>query len=87
MVTHESQSLFWERNIGQSEAFWRFVTPRLKQNLGYGTALGKSTAEDFHHAINGVSPGLIRVMADEIHYPLHIIGKFLAAKGGNICLI
>jgi carboxypeptidase Taq len=33
MGTHESQSLFWERHVGLSKAFWKYATPILHETL------------------------------------------------------
>ena len=77
MMTHESQALLWERMIGQSQEFWRLIAPRVRQNLGYGSGLAQATAEELFIACNQVRPGLIRVVADEVHYPLHVIGTFV----------
>jgi carboxypeptidase Taq len=72
MGAHESQSLFWERHVGLSRPFWTFATPILKnefENFVY-------TPQEVYEAVNAVTPGLIRVEADELTYPLHVILRY-----------
>jgi len=73
MATHESQSLLWERMVGQSRAFWTWATPVVHK---YFPHTRECTAEDFYLAVNVVKPSLIRVDADEVTYPLHVIVRF-----------
>ncbi|MCZ2342014.1 MAG: carboxypeptidase M32, partial [Bacteroidales bacterium] len=63
---HESQSRFWENQIGRSFPFWQHFFPRLKQ--AFPTTIGSSSLEEFFAAINAVQPSLIRVEADEATY-------------------
>lgn len=70
---HESQSRWWETLIGMSEPFWTFFLPKLKEHF---KELNHVTLNDFYHAIHKVKPSLIRVEADEVTYPLHIILRF-----------
>lgn len=79
MGCHESQSLFWERHIGLSKPFWKWATPLLKKHL----ELAKEqdwTPEQVYGAVNTVSPGFIRVEADELTYPLHVILRYQLEK-------
>jgi len=73
MATHESQSLLWERMVGQSLSFWKWATPIMHR---YFPHTKECTAEDFYKAVNIVQPSLIRVDADEVTYPLHVILRF-----------
>ncbi|MCU0660197.1 MAG: carboxypeptidase M32 [Candidatus Pacebacteria bacterium] len=75
---HESQSRMWENMIGKSKPFWRYFYPKLKKQ--FPEAFGKITLEDFYHAINRVTPSLIRTEADEVTYNLHIIIRFEIEK-------
>ena len=70
---HESQSRFWENNIGLSEEFWRYYAPKFR--MAYPQLKGY-TYHDMFRAVNRVEPGLIRIEADEITYPFHIIIRF-----------
>ncbi|HBQ78849.1 MAG TPA: carboxypeptidase M32, partial [Erwinia persicina] len=70
---HESQSLFFEKQLGRSPAFLSLIRPQVQQLLGDSPAL----KEDNFIALNQrVKPGLIRVDADEVSYPAHIILRY-----------
>lgn len=72
MGAHESQSLFWERHVALSKAFWRYATPLMQEafeDFDY-------TAEEVYGAVNAVAPSFIRVEADELTYPLHVILRY-----------
>jgi carboxypeptidase Taq len=71
MAMHESQSLFVEKQIGRNPAFWTFALPHLKTHLGEDWTL-----DDLMPHIHHVERGLIRVDADEVTYPLHVILRF-----------
>jgi carboxypeptidase Taq len=71
MAMHESQSLFVEKQIGRNPAFWRFALPYLKTHIGEDWDL-----DDLMPHIHHVERGLIRVDADEVTYPLHVILRF-----------
>ena len=68
MGTHESQSLFWERHVGLSRPFWSFAGPLVRSHLGV-----EASDSELYAAVNAVKPSLIRVEADEVTYPLHVI--------------
>lgn len=68
---HESQSRLWENQVGRSRQFWSLHYEELRATFPEQLA-GVSEAE-FHRAINRVSPGLIRVEADELTYDFHIM--------------
>jgi len=71
---HESQSRWWETRIGQSKPFWQHYLPLLKKQFkGKFDHIDLAT---FYRAINKVEPSLIRVDADEVTYPLHVILRF-----------
>ncbi len=71
---HESQSRFWENQIGRSLPFWEKFYPALKQI--FPTALSNTSLEEFYFAINTVVPSLVRVEADEVTYNLHIVVRY-----------
>ena len=73
MGTHESQSLFWERHVGLSKPFWKWATPLLKETFGEDY---NYTPEEVYGAVNAVSQSFIRVEADELTYPLHVILRY-----------
>lgn len=71
---HESQSRWWETRIGQSKPFWQYYLPLLTKE--FKGALENVDLEKFYRAINKVEPSFIRVEADEVTYPLHVILRF-----------
>ena len=71
---HESQSRLWENIVGRSLSTWRFFYPRLQEC--FPERLADVPLAEFHRALNRVAPGLRRVDADEVTYPLHIILRF-----------
>lgn len=73
MGLHESQSLFWERHVGLSKPFWKWAGPIVKEFL---PTLEKYSDEELYGAVNGVSRSMIRVEADELTYPLHVILRY-----------
>lgn len=71
---HESQSRMWENLVGRSRAFWEHFYGRTQ--TAFPEALGQTPLDDFHFAINAVTPSFIRVEADEVTYNLHIMLRF-----------
>src|SRR5262245_9678965 len=71
MAMHESQSLFVEMQLARTPAFWQWALPLVEQHLGESWARPEILAH-IHH----VERGLIRVDADEVTYPLHVILRF-----------
>jgi carboxypeptidase Taq len=76
---HESQSRIWENNVGLSKSYWTVNYPHLKQL--FTEQLDAIDLEHFYKAINQVSPNLIRIQADEIHYHLHVLIRYQIEKG------
>jgi len=74
MGAHESQSLFWERHVGKSKAFCKYALPIMRE--GYGEPFANVTADELYRAMNHVRPSFIRVEADELTYPLHVILRY-----------
>jgi carboxypeptidase Taq len=73
MGIHESQSLSFEMQIGCSPAFLRCIAPLVKKNLGDQPAFAP---ENLGKLYTRVKPDFIRVEADELTYPMHIILRF-----------
>jgi carboxypeptidase Taq len=71
---HESQSRMWENLLGRSREFWEWALPHAKRILG--PALEGYNVDQLFHAVNIVTPSLIRVEADEATYNLHIMVRF-----------
>lgn len=75
---HESQSRLWENMVGRSRAFWAYCGPLFREYFPDQTA--QLSDDDLYHAVNRVSPSLIRVDADECSYNLHVIVRFEIEK-------
>ncbi|MBP9202397.1 MAG: carboxypeptidase M32 [Kofleriaceae bacterium] len=73
MGVHESQSLAFEMQLGRSPSFLALITPLVVTHLGPDPAL---TAGNLARLLTRVEPGFIRVDADELTYPAHIILRF-----------
>lgn len=71
MAMHESQSLFVEKQIGRNPEFWEWALPVVEKHLGEQWEKDEILAH-VHYA----ERGLIRVDADEVTYPLHVILRF-----------
>ena len=74
MVLHESQSLLMEMQACRSDAFVEFAAPRMR--AAFGTDGPAWTVENIHRLYTRVAPGFIRVDADEVTYPLHIMLRY-----------
>lgn len=74
MGMHESQSRFFENCIGRDRAFMGPLLALMKQR--FPGQLGRVTPNQLYRAVNRVVPSLIRVDADELTYPLHILVRY-----------
>jgi carboxypeptidase Taq len=74
MTMHESQSLLFEMQAARSPEFVAFVSSLIKQ--AFANADAACEPENLLRIYHHVSPGLIRVDADEVTYPLHIILRY-----------
>ncbi|TLS35223.1 carboxypeptidase M32 [Pseudalkalibacillus caeni] len=79
MGIHESQSLFWENFVGRNESFWKKNYEALKEYAD--GQFDDVNMEDFYRSINVAGPSLIRIEADEMTYPLHIMVRYEIEKG------
>jgi carboxypeptidase Taq len=70
MSVHESQSKLWENHVARSPAFCDVLAAELGAG-GFAVA-----PAELHATLVGVEPSLIRVSADPLTYPLHIILRF-----------
>jgi len=77
LVTHESQSRFWENFVGRSEEFIEKFLPDIN-NTVHGSPF---TVHDVYSYINKVRPSLLRVEADEVTYHFHIMLRFEIERG------
>jgi carboxypeptidase Taq len=70
MSIHESQSKLWENHVARSPAFAEVLAAELGAG-GFAVA-----PAELHAALVGVEPSPIRVSADPLTYPLHIVVRF-----------
>ena len=70
---HESQSLSFEMQLARSPGFVGLLTPMLTAQFGAQPAF---TAENLCRLLTRVKPGFIRVDADEVTYPAHVILRY-----------
>lgn len=77
MSIHESQSLLCEMQLALSPEFLRLLHPLVIAAFGEQPALEQN---NFIRLNQRVNPGLIRVEADEVSYPLHIILRYEIEK-------
>jgi len=73
-TAHESQSLMVEMQASRSREFLSWLAPKLEQAFG-GDAACWSVANVLN-AYRRVDTGHIRIEADEISYPLHVILRY-----------
>ena len=73
MCIHESQSLYYEKQIFMSRAFGRSLLGDIHQHLPDTTTL---SADDIWYQQTRVRPSFIRVEADEVTYPLHVMLRY-----------
>jgi carboxypeptidase Taq len=87
MVLHESQSLLMEMQACRSHAFIAFAAPRMREAFGRSGPAWE--VDNVHRLYTRVTPGFIRVDADEVTYPLHIMLRYRlerAILGGELPL-
>jgi len=73
MGLHESQSLSFEMQLASHPGFAGLLQPLVERHLG--TQRGFA-AENLHKLMTRVAPGYIRVDADEVTYPAHVILRY-----------
>lgn len=87
MVLHESQSLLVEMQVCRGAEFLAYAAPTLREAFGGGGAAWE--ADNLHRLATQVEPGFIRVDADEVTYPAHVILRYRlerALLGGDMTL-
>ncbi|MFJ7510276.1 carboxypeptidase M32 [Peribacillus simplex] len=78
MGIHESQSLFFENFIGRNLSFWKNKFSLLKEYAP--EQFTDVTLDEFYRGINESKPSFIRIEADELTYPLHIMIRYELEK-------
>jgi carboxypeptidase Taq len=85
MAVHESQSLIIEMQACRSDAFLSWLGPRLHETFGGDPA--PYAPENLARIWRRVARGFIRVDADELTYPAHVILRFRLERamiGGDL---
>ncbi|USG62167.1 carboxypeptidase M32 [Sneathiella marina] len=78
MALHESQSLLVEMQLSRGEDFLSYALPKMKSAYqGSGAAWDLQNLQQLY--LN-VKPDMIRVDADEVTYPLHVILRYRLEK-------
>ena len=78
MAVHESQSLLIEMQACRSAEFMQFAAPLAKEAFGGEGAAW--SADNLLAIYNQVKPDFIRVDADEVTYPAHVILRYRLEK-------
>ena len=78
MGIHESQSLFNEIIVGSSRSFWKKQYPFF-QECAEGT-FDDIPFDKFYRSLNHTKSSLVRIEADSLTYPLHIIIRYEIEK-------
>ena len=78
MAAHESQSLLVEMQACRSAAFAGYLAPLARQAFGGEGAAWEP--DNLLRLSNRVAPGFIRVDADEVTYPAHVILRYRLEK-------
>lgn len=73
MAVHESQSLSFEMQLARHPAFAGLLAPLVRRHLGAQDAFEPG---NLHRLVTRVDKGLIRVEADEVTYPAHILLRY-----------
>lgn len=74
MTLHESQSLIFEMQACRGRAFVTHLAPMLREAFGRSGPAWE--ADNLCRAYTHVEPGFIRVDADEVTYPAHILLRY-----------
>ncbi|MFM9829360.1 MAG: carboxypeptidase M32 [Sphingomonas sp.] len=74
MAAHESQSLIIEMQAARTDAFLSYLGPVL--HTAFGGAAAPYAPDNLARAFRRVQRGFIRVEADEMTYPAHVILRF-----------
>ncbi len=85
ITIHESQSLLIEMQACRSRSFLELAAPVIREELDCEGAAW--TADNLYRQYTRVKPGFIRVEADEVTYPAHVILRYRLEKalfGGDL---
>lgn len=73
MAMHEAQSLSFEMQIARTPEFCEWLAPILVDTFGPQPAFA---SDNLYKLMTRVTPGKIRVDADEVTYPMHVILRY-----------
>mgnify|MGYP001417006299 CR=1 FL=1 len=73
MSIHESQSLFFEMQLGCHPLFLKKISELIVKTFGYQDAFSH---DNLAKLVSRVKPSMIRVDADEVTYPAHILIRY-----------
>ena len=74
MSIHESQSLLMEMQIGTCKEFIELIQPLICRILNVQGP--EFSSQNIYKLVTRVKPSLIRIAADEVTYPLHVILRY-----------
>jgi carboxypeptidase Taq len=77
MCFHEAIALFFEKQIGHSEEYLKYLSENISKEFGYLNYFNK---EKLKNSFNGIRKSGIRVSADDFSYPAHIIIRYKIEK-------
>ena len=80
MTLHESQSLLMEMQFCRSQTFANWLAPQVRTSFGVADNTPGWDAASLHRHLTHVEPGFIRVDADEVTYPAHILVRYELEK-------
>ena len=87
MAVHESQSLIVEMQASRSQPFVSFLSERMRALWGVDGAAWE--AENLGRIVRRVARSFIRVDADELTYPMHVVLRYrleLALLAGDLAV-
>jgi len=76
MAVHESQSLLMEMQVCRGREFLEFAAPIVGRHFDAPRDAAEWSVDNLYLASTQVARGLIRVDADEVTYPLHVILRY-----------
>lgn len=77
---HESQSLLMEMQAGRSREFVSFLGPLVREAFDRDVSDQAWQDQNLYRLLTNVERGYIRVDADEVTYPLHVILRYEIEK-------
>lgn len=76
MSIHESQSLLWEMQVCRSRDFLTYAAPLMREAFDPQSASDDWSADNLFARSTRVKRSLIRIDADEVTYPAHVILRY-----------